>query len=123
MDLSIEDADFWNFGNFAISPANQIEILLGVYEESLPFSQEHFETLKEMMIVEKTAQYTLRAKTGWTRDGGKDTGWWAGYIEKEDNVYFFATRLIKDRQDIKPQFGQCRKDITWAILKQLDIID
>lgn len=123
VDLSIDDADFWNFGNFAISPVNQIEILLGVYEESLPFSKEHFVTLKEMMIAEKTAQYTLRAKTGWTRYGGKDTGWWVGYIEKENKVYFFATRLIKDRQENKPQFGQCRKDITWAILKQLDIID
>lgn len=123
VDLSIEDADFWNFGDFAISPVNQIEILLGVYEESLPFSKEHFGTLKEMMIAEKTAQYTLRAKTGWTRDGGKDTGWWVGYIETEDNVYFFATRLIKDRQEDKPQFGQCRKDITWAILKQLGVVD
>ncbi len=123
VDLSIDDPDFWNFGNFAITPANQIEILIGVYEETLPFAKEHFATLKRMMIAEKRDEYTLRAKTGWTRDGGKDTGWWVGYVEKADNVYFFATRLIKDRSVDKPEFGRCRKDITHAILKQLEIIE
>ncbi len=25
-------------------------------------------------------------------------GWWAGYIEKQNNVYFFTTRLLHDRK-------------------------
>ena len=123
VDLSIEDPDFWNFGNFAISPVNQIAILMGVYEETLPFSKEYFAILKSMMIVEQTEAYTIRAKTGWTRDGGKDTGWWVGYIEKEQEVYFFATRLIKDRAENKPQFGKCRKEITRTILRQLGMLE
>lgn len=123
VDVSIDDPDFWNFGKFAISPANQIEVLIGVYEETLPFSKRSFKILKDMMIQEQTNSYVLRAKTGWTRDGGKDTGWWVGYIEQEGNVYFFATRLIKDREVHNPNFGNCRKDITKSILRQLDIID
>ena len=123
IDLSINDDDFWNFGDFAISPTNQIEILIGVYEESLPFRKESFATLKNMMIEEQTQNYTLRAKTGWTREGGKDTGWWVGYVERDDNVYFFATRLIKSRAIANPNFGQCRKEITKAILKQLNILE
>lgn len=122
-DVSIDDPDFWNFGNFAISPANQIEILMGVYEETLPFSKRSFSILKEIMIEEQTDAYTLRAKTGWTRDGGKDTGWWVGYVERKDNVYFFATRLIKDRDIHNPDFAKCRKKITKTILKQLNIIE
>jgi beta-lactamase class D len=121
-DVSINDPDFWNFGNFAISPANQIEILIGVYEETLPFSKRSFAILKEIMKEEQTDIYTLRAKTGWTRDGGKDTGWWVGYIEKDDNLYFFATRLIKDRNSLNPNFGPCRKDITTSVLRQLNVI-
>ncbi len=123
VDLSIDDPDFWNFGNFAISPANQIKILIGVFEETLPFKKESFGILKEMMIVEKTASFTMRAKTGWTRDGGKDTGWWIGYVEKKDNVFFFATRLIKDREVSNKNFGKCRKQITRAILKQMNVFD
>lgn len=121
-DLSVDDDDFWNFGNFAISPINQIEILRGVYEETLPFKKSSFKILKEMMIETKTNTYTIRAKTGWTRDDGKDTGWWIGYVEREDNVYFFATRLIKDRTAINTKFGKCRKDITIQILKELHIL-
>lgn len=122
VDLSIDDPDFWNFGGFAISPANQIEVLTGIYEETLPFSKSSFKTLKDMMVVEQTANYTIRAKTGWTRDGGKDTGWWVGYIEKNDHVYFFATRLIKARSEANPNFGRCRKEITKAIFRELGVL-
>lgn len=122
-DLSSNDDDFWNFGNLAISPANQVQILVGIYDETLPFKKESFVMVKNLMIEEQTGNYTLRAKTGWTRDGGIDTGWWVGYIERKDNAYFFATRLTKDRKVPNPNFGQCRKDITKAILKQLGIIE
>ena len=118
-DVSIDDPDFWNFGNFAISPANQIEVLIGIYEETLPFSERSFAILKDIMIEQKTETYTLRAKTGWTRDGGKDTGWWVGYVENEDDVYFFATRLIKDRSESNPNFSSCRKEISRKILGDL----
>ena len=80
VDLSIEDADFWNFGDFGISPVNQINVLVKIHEETLPFSKKSYETLKEMMIVATTDDYVIRAKPGWTRANGKDIGWWVGYI-------------------------------------------
>jgi beta-lactamase class D len=122
-DLSINDDDFWNFGNLAISPVNQIEILIGIYEETLPFRKDYMQIVKNVMIEEKSETFTLRAKTGWARDAGKDTGWWVGYIERENNAYFFATRLIKSRDISNPDFGKCRKEITKIILKQLNIIE
>ena len=121
-DVSIDDPDFWNFGKLAISPANQIQILIGVYEETLPFSKRSFAVLKDLMKEEETDNYTLRAKTGWTRYNGKDIGWWIGYIEKKDEVYFFATRLIKERITENPDFGKCRKQITKIILKQMGVL-
>ncbi|HKJ80352.1 MAG TPA: penicillin-binding transpeptidase domain-containing protein [Prolixibacteraceae bacterium] len=93
MNISTKDPDFWNFGDFAISPANQIEILKGIYEETLPFKKESFAILKNMMMEEQSESYILRAKTGWTRDGGKDAGWWVGYVERKDNVYFLQHDL------------------------------
>lgn len=123
VDLSVNDDDFWNFGNFAISPVNQIEILIGVYEETLPFRKASFKILKEMMIEKRTPEYTLRAKTGWTRDHGKDTGWWVGYVERGENVYFFATRLVKDRSVANPDFGKCRKEITMKVLREMGVVE
>jgi len=122
LDLSMKDVDFWNFGSFGISPQNQVMFLKAVYEEKLPFSKRNYEILKRVMIVEKTNDYTIRAKTGWTRDGGIDSGWWVGYVESRENTYFFATRISKKRSESNPNFGQCRKTITKTILKQINAI-
>ena len=122
-DLTVDDPDFWNFGKLAVSPVEQINLLKGIYEETLPFSARSFEIVKRIMIEEQTDSYILRAKTGWTRDGGKDTGWWVGYVERKDNVFFFATRIIKNRNEINPDFIRSRKEITRTILTQLHILD
>ncbi|RIV17833.1 class D beta-lactamase [Fibrisoma montanum] len=121
--LSHPDDDFWNFGAFGISPRNQVTFLKDVYDEKLPFSKRSYAILKRIMVAEKTDTYTIRAKTGWTRYGGNDTGWWVGYVERDDNVYFFATRLIKPRSTPNPDFGACRKTITKAVLRQLKAIE
>lgn len=100
-----------------------MDALIGIYEETLPFHKDYFRILKNMMMEEQTNNYILRAKTGWTRDGGKDTGWWVGYVERDENVYFFATRVIKDREPRNAGFGKCRRKITKSILKQMKIIE
>lgn len=118
-DLTRNDADFWNYGPFAISPRDQVVFLVKVYEEKLPFSKRNFDILKRVMITETNDQYVIRSKTGWTRVNGNDYGWWVGYLQKQDNVYFFATRLVKERRIINPDFSKCRKLITIRRLQQL----
>ncbi len=121
-NLTQPDADFWNFGEFAISPINQVEFIIKLYEESLPFSKHNVEIVKNVMINEQTDNYTLRAKTGWTRDKDINTGWWLGYLENKNGVYFFATRLLQNRKFNRSDFGSCRKEITKKIIKELKII-
>ena len=75
------------------------------------------------MINEKTDNYTLRAKTGWTSFGGNDTGWFVGYVERRDNTYFFATRVFKKRETENPRFAECRKLITRKILQEMKILE
>lgn len=123
MQLSEKGDDFWNFGEFGISPKNQIEFLIAVYYGKVPFSRRNLDILKKVMITEQTPAHTIRSKTGWTRVGGIDLGWWVGYVEYQHHPYFFATRITKDRKLINPGFGQCRKSITLSILRQLRYID
>jgi len=111
--------DFWNFGTFGISPINQISFLRDVHTNKAPFSKRNLAILKRVMVTERGEGYTLRSKTGWTRYGGNDTGWWVGYVEAKGNTYFFATRLIKSLQVSNPNFGECRKVITRTILHEL----
>jgi beta-lactamase class D len=123
MQLSEKGDDFWNFGEFGISPVNQVTFLIAVYYGKVPFSRRNLEILKKVMITDKTPSHIIRSKTGWTRTNGIDLGWWVGYVEYQHHPYFFATRITKDRQTVNPRFGQCRKDITLNILKQLKYID
>ncbi|MCP9763269.1 penicillin-binding transpeptidase domain-containing protein [Lacihabitans soyangensis] len=122
-DLSQTDADFWNFGAFGISPINQVNFLRKLYENKQPFSKENMAIVKKVMINEQNQSYILRAKTGWTRDKGINTGWWIGYIEKGSNVYFFATRLLQDRKNNRADFDNCRKEITKKILTDIGAWD
>ena len=71
-------------------------------------------TLKEIMIDEKNEDYTIRAKTGWE---GK-YGWYVGYIETKDDVWFFSTNIDTKSKDDLPK----RKEITLEALKIKGII-
>lgn len=123
MQLSEKGDDFWNFGEFGISPVNQINFLAAVYYGKVPFSKRNIEILKRVMITETTPNHTIRSKTGWTRTNGTDLGWWVGYVEYQKHPYFFATRISKDRQTINPTFAQCRKSLTLNFLRKFGYID
>ena len=121
-NLSEKGVDFWNFGPFGISLRNQVAFLKALYAGKLPFSGRNMAIVKRLMVTERTDNYVIRAKTGWTRDGGVDTGWWIGYVEKQGKHCFFATRLIRNRKTPNPAFAACRKTITKDILRQLNSI-
>lgn len=56
-NLSQTEADFWNFGDFAISPKNQVEFVKSFYEEKLPFSKRNIDIVKNVMITEQNEEY------------------------------------------------------------------
>lgn len=121
-DISGSLTKFWLGTSLLISPKNQLEFLVKLHEEKLPFSKRTYEITKRIMIREQTADYTLRAKTGWDVSGGKDTGWFVGYVEKQDNVYFFALRVHKPESKQMPEFASRRIEITTKILKQMKVL-
>ncbi|RXM49154.1 class D beta-lactamase [Flavobacterium sp. YO12] len=122
LDLSQTDADFWNFGNFKISPLNQVVFLKNLYDEKLPFSKRNMQIVKKVMLTEQNSDYSIYSKTGWTRENEINTGWWVGYIVNNNGTYFFATRLLQDRKINSAAFGNCRKDITKSVFKDLSIV-
>lgn len=118
---------FWLSGKLRISPANQIYFLKNLYLNRLPFSQRSMDIVKKIMIAKQDSMYTLRAKTGWGMTGDtsaaalNNIGWYVGYLEKGDNIYFFATCLQADEAHTK-DFKKARIDITMRIFKELGII-
>lgn len=122
LNLSLSDDDFWNFGEFAISPVNQIEFIKKLYDGNLPFSNKNMEIVKQVMVTEQNENFTIRSKTGWTRENNINTGWWIGYIETRSGTYLFTTRLLQDRNYKRTDFGRCRIEITKMVFKDLGII-
>lgn len=106
--------DFWLDESLKITAYGQIEFLKRLYKNDLPFKIENIDALKEIMIDEKTNDYIIRAKTGWE---GK-YGWYVGYIETKNDVYFFATNInTKSKDDLAK-----RKKITLEALKIKGVI-
>lgn len=122
-DLSWPETDFWNYGPFAITPKNQIAFLIRLYENRLPFSGQTLAKVKQIMVSESTETHTWRDKTGWGKSNGMDIGWWVGYLETTQNVYFFATRLRKPESENNPNFLNMRKEATKAALGKISGLD
>jgi len=85
---------FWLNGSLRISADEQVEFLRKFYAGDLPVAGRTTEIVKEILTLEKTADYTLSGKTG----GGMLTenralGWFVGYVEAKGNVCFFALNL------------------------------
>ncbi|MBW4671362.1 MAG: class D beta-lactamase [Cyanomargarita calcarea GSE-NOS-MK-12-04C] len=105
---------FWLEGPLQITPKQQIEFLQKLHNGKLPFSQQSLNLLKDIMIIEKTPNYTFRGKTGWINN----LGWFVGYLEQNNKVYFFATNI--DMHSTK--VAASRIEITRRCLKMLGLL-
>lgn len=117
--IGLDVSDFWLDGSLKITTFEQIKFLKRLYKNDLPFKIEHINTLKNIMIEEKNENFTLRAKTGWSTRFESESGWYVGFIETKDDVWFFATNLITQGQKDLP----LRKEITMEALKIKGIIN
>ena len=121
-NLSGKPDYFWLDNTLTISPVEQINFLTGLYEEKYHFSKRTYNIVKNIMIEKKTDSYTLRAKTGTGLVNTLDIGWYVGYVETKDNVYFFATRLWQDEPDKNNDFLNLRKSVTFNILQYMGVM-
>jgi beta-lactamase class D len=85
---------FWLADSLKISADEQVEFLKRLHKEELPLSKRSINIVKEIMTLEETPDYKLRGKTGGGPLGeNRFLGWFVGYLETKENVYFFATEI------------------------------
>lgn len=118
---------FWLDGALRISLKQQIDFLKKLHESDIPFSDRSIQITKKIMVETDTANYTIRSKTGWGYQDGKEIGWYVGYVETADNVVYFTncTQINSEEVEELEQailFDKARKEITQKILKELNII-
>ena len=114
-----EDIDkFWLEGKLRITPREQIDFLRRLKQNNLPLDRRTIALVKDIMIVEQTPKYILRGKTGTVGSITPNIGWYVGYLEQNDNVYFFATNLDL----ISENASQARVEITRLCLQDLGLL-
>jgi len=104
---------FWLDGDIKISAMEQIEFLKKLYRNELPFKQRYIDITKKILTVEKTENYIIKAKSGFS---GK-IGWYVGYVETKNGVWFFSLNA-----DITKDKLKYRKQIVMEALKIKNII-
>lgn len=103
---------FWLDGALRISAIEQIAFLRRLQRHELPVSERAQRIVTEALINEAGPEFVLRAKTGWAARMEPGIGWWVGWVERDDNVFFFALNMdIADES----QLG-ARKSIVRTVL-------
>jgi beta-lactamase class D len=111
--------NFWLEGKSRISQFQQIDFLKRLYQSELPISKRTELIMKDIMEVEKTNDYVLRGKTGLSNTNEIKNGWFVGYLENKNGVYFFATNIEPTKETNQDDFIAIRLNATKAALKNL----
>lgn len=107
-------------GALRISAAEQVDFLKRFYFGELGLSERTTSITRQLLVLEETANYRLAGKTGWAGFGeeGEQVGWFVGYLERGNQVYFFATNV----QIEKPEDAARRIPATREILREMGIL-
>jgi beta-lactamase class D len=118
-DISGQIDTFWLEGGLRISADEQVGFLKKLYLGELPFSQRSMDIIKSIMVIEDTDEYTFSGKTGTALRVNPPVGWFVGYLETNNDVYFFATNI-----ELETALGNIGKaqDITRAILYDQELM-
>ena len=109
---------YWLESSLKISPVEQVELLTKLQNNSLGFSSENINAVKDAICLSSSDAGTFYGKTGTGRVDGQDVnGWFIGYIETADNTYFFATNIGADSDAT----GGNATEITMSILSDMNI--
>ena len=109
---------FWLQGDIRISAHQQIEFLKRLYHETLPYKKEHQQLTKSLMQQDKNQDYTLYAKTGlvgFGEESPQKIGWFVGFIETQDDVWFFALNIDVEQ---KKHIAMRKQIVLEALIKK-----
>ncbi len=116
--ISSNLSSYWMQSTLNISPIEQVELLTDLYHNRFGFTPENVNIVKDSICLYSSENKNLYGKTGTGRVDGQDVnGWFIGYIEINDDTYFFATNIQKDSEAT----GSKAAEITKTVLSDLNL--
>jgi beta-lactamase class D len=110
---------FWLQGESTISQFEQIRFLKQLHQSELDISKKTETKIKRIMLIDSNKGRKLSGKTGWSIREGNNTGWFVGWVEIEDEVYFVATKVEPQEGYDMNGFAKIRLKITLEALDAL----
>jgi beta-lactamase class D len=114
---------FWLEGESRISMNQQLDFLVKFYNQELPISERTSQIVKKMMLLDSNSSYQFSGKTGWAVRNGNNNGWFAGYLETRNKVYFIVTNIEPEEEFNMDLFPKIRSQISLEAFRKLEIID
>lgn len=82
---------FWLDNSVKVTADEQLGLVKKLYFDQLPFQKRSMRIMKDVMVMEKNANYTLAYKTGLGfLENGNAMGWIIGWVIENQHPYFFA---------------------------------
>lgn len=111
-------SSYWINSSLKISPVEQVEMLSKLYYNRFSFSPENIKAVKDSIRLYSTDDGTLSGKTGTEEVNGHNaSGWFIGYIEKDNHTCFFATNI----QSETLASGPLATELTFSVLSDLNL--
>ncbi len=111
-------SSYWMESSLKISPVEQVELLVRLYNNDFGFASENIETVKDAICLSASETGTLYGKTGTGRVDGQDiNGWFVGFVEQPDNTYFFTANINAD----SGASGSTAAEIVMSVLSDMNI--
>ncbi len=111
-------SSYWLQSSLKISPVEQVELLTDFYNNSFNFVSENINAVKDSICLFSSENKSFYGKTGTGRIDGQDVnGWFIGFLEINNNTYFFAANIQSDSNAA----GSSAAEIAKTILSELNI--
>jgi len=123
-DISSGIDAFWLNGSLGISAMEQVAFLIRFYRNEPGVKKKTIDTVKSLLVLENENSCSLSVKTGRGWGFLKDAptmvlGWYIGYVERENDVWFFALNIEGDSMN---DIQKLRTDIVMKVLEQRGVI-
>lgn len=110
---------YWLESTLKISPVEQTDLLSQLQSNAFGFAPENIAAVKNSLLLSSSSDASLYGKTGTGRINGKDVnGWFTGFVETEDNTYFFTVHL----QGEDHATGSAAQNIAVTLLRDFAIL-
>ena len=109
---------FWLESSLEISPKEQVNILVDIFNGNTDFSKQSIDILKEVMLTQKIGSVSVYGKTGTGQNastGNRDNAWFVGMFENSDERYYFAVHLTDESKEVS---GPIAKEIALNIINE-----